>query len=387
MVLGVQNRQALFGREIQHVFDLRDNPINSANAGEINHIRSLDRGKYVYAIWQAASPKNTPTATPASTMCSAKSSATVSKKTTGERGHDALNGEIEIAVELLGQNIAVLLQGETGTGKDHIARALHNASRYQSGPFVAIDCCSASVETLRCISQITGEHGDTVCPYGGTLFLNNVNLMSASLQAQLVEQMHQHEQGDDLSVNGFNIISACRSDLCKQVGAELFREDLFYRLAQYQLDIPPLRERAQREALIRHLLDVENARQGKQLALHSSAHEQLNSYHWPGNIRELQSTLRTAVTLCREEQISDAHLPAIVRKPPPSCNEANTARVGCDKGQWTGIEAAEYDVLVRELRQSRWNISATAKKLNMSRNTIYRKMEKYGITPDMDNLS
>ena len=383
MVLGTPNRQALFGREIQHVFDLRDCPINSASAGQIHHLRISDRGTHIFATWQAASPKQTHTIDSVSTSSQIFAAAPI--HAARETGHETLNSEVETAVELLDQNIAVLLQGETGTGKDTIARALHDASRFKDGPFVAIDCCSATLDTLRCVSLENPSIDDAPnCPFGGTLFLNNVNLMPDDLQAQLVEQMHQHERAAGQQVTGFNVIAACRDDLRTQVGNQLFREDLFYRLAQYLLEIPPLREREQRDSLIEEVLDAENARQNKNLKLDQSALDMLNSYHWPGNIRELQSALRTAVTICKKTAITDACLPTTLRTPPNPQVGGQTSTVATINGNWSGLEAAEYEVLLRELRQSRWNISATAKKVNMSRNTIYRKMEKYGISPEMD---
>ena len=208
--------------------------------------------------------------------------------------------------------------------------------------------------------------------------------MPDELQAQLIEQMHQHERATGQQVTGFNIIAACRDDLRTQVANQLFREDLFYRLAQYLLEIPPLREREQHERLIEEVLDTENARQYKNLQLEQTARDTLHSYHWPGNIRELQSALRTAVTICKGETITATCLPSTLRTPPTPHIGSQTSAVATINGNWSGLEAAEYDVLLRELRQSRWNISATAKKVNMSRNTIYRKMDKYGISPDMD---
>lgn len=379
MVLST-NRQALFGREIQHVFDLRDCPINSASTGQIHHLRLSDRGTHIFATWQAASP---PLHTINSVSTTSQTIATTPTDTARETGHETLNNEVETAVELLDQNIAVLLQGETGTGKDTIARALHDASRFKDGPFVAIDCCSATIDTLRCVSlENPSEDEAPNCPFGGTLFLNNVNLMPDSLQARLVEQMHQHERAAGQQVTSFNIIAACRGDLRTQVGNQLFREDLFYRLAQYLLEIPPLREREQRDSLIEEVLDAENARQNKNLKLEQTTLHRLHSYHWPGNIRELQSALRTAVTICKKAAITDACLPSNLRTPLARNQTSNVA--SSIHGNWSGLEAAEYEILLRELRLSRWNISATAKKIKMSRNTIYRKMEKYGISPEMN---
>jgi len=386
LVLGTSNRQALFGREVKHVFDLRNCPINSANAGQIQQLRLIDRGKYIYATWQAPAPQST----------NSTASHTQAKPTTlelsvqpikQEFGHTALHSEIETAIDLLDQNIALLLQGETGTGKDTIAKDLHYASRCSDGAFVAIDCCSATPEKLLALSaeHTPLEQAAGNCPVGGTLFLNNADLLCEQSQSKLVELLQQYERQTETSTLSFNLITACRSDLHALVEKQLFREDLFYRLAQYALDIPPLRERAQLNTLIDRIFESENDRQQKSLSLSLEAKESLMAYHWPGNIRELQSTLRAAVTICRMTEIDASSLPPTVRNPVRVTANISPTTTSPVDSQWSDIEAAEYEVLLRELRSSRWNISATAKKVNMSRNTIYRKMEKYGLSPGADN--
>lgn len=384
-VLGVSSRQSLCGTQINHIFDLRKFSISASNAGQVHQLRMINRGTYTFATWQIPMPKSNSSFV-RETVGTPQASAVARLPAPAiELGHAPLQESIETAVDLLKQNMAVLLQGETGTGKDELARQLHDKSQFRSGPFVAVDCCASAIDTLleQCKDLSTGCDNNT-CPLGGTLFLNDANLMSSAAQSQLMELMHRYERRELGSTMGFNVIAACRGELHEHVNQQQFREDLFYRLAQVVIDIPALRHRSSLTQLIEHMLRTENARQQKDKALSNGALSRLLDYPWPGNIRELQSALRTAVTVCRDPQIEETLLPASLFKPVvQNCNAQSQTPV--DSSKWTGLEAAELEVLLRELRNSRWNISATAKKINMSRNTIYRKMEKYGISPDMDS--
>ncbi len=380
MVLGAPTRQALFGREIQHVLDLRSCPVNTGSAGQIHQVRMIDRGKLVFATWQVPAPRSSNAIF--ASVIDEKPKAIAAPELSQEHGDKKLSEEIVDVVELLDQNIAVLLIGETGAGKDTVARALHDASRFRRGDFVAIDCCSATSWSLeKSVRGFATDSTVNAIPAGGTLFLNDANLMSPELQAHLVKSMHQLERSSDLQHPGFNLIAACRDEINSLVTGDKIRNDLYYRLAQYQFKIPPLREREQLEALIIRLLELENQRQTKQIRLSQCALDALLTYSWPGNIRELQSTLRTSMTLCRSGEITAQALPHSFCEP---VAEDSTDYCSRAPQHLSDLEAAEYEVLLRELRQSRWNISATAKKIHMSRNTIYRKMEKYGISHDKD---
>ncbi len=383
-VLGATSRQRLCGSQINHVFDLRKFSISASNAGQIHQLRMINRGTYTFATWQIPMPQSSGFYSHEAERDSPPSAAALLPVAAAELGHSELQLNIETAADLLNQNMAVLLQGETGTGKDVLARQLHDKSRFSDGPFVAVDCCESALDLLldQC-KDLANSCDETSCPVGGTLFLNDANLMSSTAQSRLLELMHRYERPELGSAMGFNVIAACRGELHAQVNQQLFREDLYYRLAQFVVDIPALRHRASLVQLIEHMLRTENARQHKQITLSDDATSRLLDYPWPGNIRELQSALRTAVTVCRGTLIEETLLPASLFKPTVQNSNA-PCQSALNSSKWTGLEAAELEVLLRELRNSRWNISATAKKINMSRNTIYRKMEKYGISPDSD---
>lgn len=278
----------------------------------------------------------------------------------------------------------VLLLGENGTGKELIAREIHRQSRRSSHDFVSVDLGALS-ETLfesEMFGHIKGAFTDAredrigrfEVASGGTLFLDEIGNLSFSLQAKLLTAIEQRKitplgTNREVIVN-IRIISATNKDLCEMVDQKLFREDLFYRLNTVQIEVPPLRRRENDILLLaEHYLQIYAAKYEKpQLRFKSDALDRLKAYSWPGNIRELNHTIEKSVILSDSDYIT-------------SQDFNFTSQVQPEKGLKKGLslEEGEKIIILNALGNNNWNISEAAKELGIGRQTLYRKIEKYGI--------
>jgi len=259
-------------------------------------------------------------------------------------GSTAVMGRLRDTIErVAGTDFTVLLEGESGVGKELVARQIHDLSRRRHGPFVAINC-AALVETLleaelfgiedRTATGVRGRRGKFEAADGGTLFLDEVSDLSLSAQAKLLRTIQ------DLSVervggNGAHrvdvrIIAATNRTLSGLVARQLFRSDLYYRLSGVDVRVPSLRERHEDILeLARYFLDRHRTMRPLQLSI--AAAEALVSYHWPGNVRELERLIERAVALTQSDVIELDDLPATVRGDHvavlgPSLNRGDTMR-------------------------------------------------------------
>jgi transcriptional regulator of acetoin/glycerol metabolism len=220
---------------------------------------------------------------------------------------------------------------------------------------------------------------------GGTLFLDEIGDMPAHLQTRLLRVLEEKEVlplGSETPIPvDLHIISATHRDLRERIASGEFREDLYYRLNGLALALPPLRERSDRIALIEYVLVIESG--GQKVQVDENAFAVLTAYDWPGNIRQLHNVLRTAAALCEGGVIRLEDLPPeIVRTPhkaPVKCAHAPLAPMPAENS--SALQCAEKEALLQELNRHRWNITNTAARLEISRNTLYRKMKKHGITP------
>jgi sigma-54 dependent transcriptional regulator, acetoin dehydrogenase operon transcriptional activator AcoR len=297
---------------------------------------------------------------------------------------------IDKARRLVEKDIPFLILGETGTGKEVFARALHSSSSRHDKPFVAVNC--ASIPETLIESELfgyrpgaftgasrEGSRGKILQADGGTLFLDEIGDMPLNLQARLLRVLEEREVvplgGETREKVDIRVISATHQDLATLVSEGQFREDLYYRLNGLRLTMPPLREREDRGRLIRHLLELEAGPQAR-MELDGDAREVLEAYSWPGNIRQLRNVLRAMAGLCEGNVIHLEDLPegildatgnrqAMQSRPQPS----------------SPLAIAERDTILRELEAARWNVTRVAAKLNISRNTLYRKMNRYGVKP------
>jgi len=295
----------------------------------------------------------------------------------------ALQQAVRRLRKVIDKDIAILITGETGTGKEAFARAIHQASARRTGPFVALNCAAIPESLIE--SELFGYRGGSFTgaekkglkgklelANGGTLFLDEIGDMPAHLQTRLLRVLAEREispLGAQAPVAlDIQVICATHQDLPGMLRDKGFREDLFYRLNGMNLRLPPLRERSDREQLIQQLLDA----QAQGLHLSAEARQCLLDAPWPGNIRQLLNALRYAVALAEDGCIDMDCLPEELRHgmlaPAPSGSDSQ----GSD--------------LQSVLRRHRWNISAAAAELGVARSTLYRQMKKQGLVQPNDRL-
>lgn len=297
---------------------------------------------------------------------------------------------VEIALKLMERDIPCMLFGETGTGKDMFARALHTASPRHDKPFVAINCASLPESLIE--SELfgyrpgaftgasrEGNRGKIVQADGGTLFLDEIGDMPLHLQARLLRVLEEREViplgGENPIKVSIKLISATHHNIKDLITEGKFREDLYYRLHGISLTMPPLRERRDKLQLIKKIGQMETGTD-VELSWDPDALRMLENFSWPGNIRQLRNVLRTATALCENDRVVIHDLPEEIRS---AINEEvlpNTTGKN-----FNALAVAERDALLHELEEMHWNISRVAKKLDLSRNTLYRRMKRYGINP------
>jgi len=320
-----------------------------------------------------------------------------------------LSAHLETARRVIARQTPVLLCGETGSGKEVFARAVHEASPHAGGAFVAINCASLPETLIESElfgyragaftgAQRTGRRGKILQADGGTLFLDEIADMPLDLQARLLRVLDERQVTplgtEDTHPVDFQLISASHQRLPELVREGRFREDLYYRLSGIELLLPALRERTDKRELIRGVLEAEG---GHGTTLSAEAERMLMDYAWPGNIRQLRHVLRTAAALADGATIDSVHLPALQDSAaapapmlavplalvaPPSAN-APLAHASAENAsaplKLNPIQANERQVLLQMLEQHRWNVSNVAKALDVSRNTLYRKLHKLHI--------
>ncbi|WP_220813104.1 sigma-54-dependent Fis family transcriptional regulator [Pseudomonas paralcaligenes] len=289
--------------------------------------------------------------------------------------------------KVLDKGIPILVTGETGTGKEAFARAIHQASARHAGPFVALNCAAIPESLIE--SELFGYRGGSFTgaskkgmkgklelANGGTLFLDEIGDMPAHLQTRLLRVLAERELfplGADAPVAlDVQVVSATHQDLAAMIQGRQFREDLFYRLSGMTLHLPALRERGDRDALIDQLL----AGLAPDLRLDNVVREHLRAHPWPGNIRQLLNCLRYAAALAENGRIDLDCLPAELHQAPLPPATASTPANGELAARLDGDEARH---LYAALREQRWNISAVAEAFGIARSTLYRKMKKHGI--------
>ena len=324
---------------------------------------------------------------------------------------------IETAKRVLERNVAILLQGETGTGKEMFARAIHLSSSRANRPFVAINC--AAIPEALIESELfgyragaftgaskDGQRGKLQQAHGGTLFLDEIGDMPVVLQARLLRVLEEREivpLGSDTPVKlDIHLVSATHCDLQKKIDQGEFREDLYYRLQGVTITLPPLRERSDRRALICRLA-AEESDEGEPVELDEPLLVLLEQQRWPGNLRQLRHLLRTMVALRETDRLTVRDLPAEFRSNPVAAlaldyaapelpaviantlpapandSTAHEAPAAPDAQKLNPLESAERTALLQELARHDWNLSSVARELGIARNTLYRKLQRLNI--------
>ncbi|WDY55587.1 sigma-54-dependent Fis family transcriptional regulator [Pseudomonas sp. PSKL.D1] len=299
-------------------------------------------------------------------------------------GQDArLQDGVRRLRKVLDKDIAILLTGETGTGKEAFARALHQASQRHAKPFVALNCAAIPESLIESelfgyrAGSFTGANrkgmkGKLEMANGGTLFLDEIGDMPAHLQTRLLRVLAERELvplgGEVPVLLDIQVISATHQDLPVMIANKGFREDLYYRLCGMQQHLPALRERSDRCQLIEGLLAGLPGADG--LRLSAEARQCLMAHEWPGNVRQLLNALRQAVALAEGGVIEKEDLPQELKAVP-------VATPPVLLGQQCADSEAQH--LVALLTRERWNMSAAAEAAGVSRSTLYRKMKRLGV--------
>lgn len=277
----------------------------------------------------------------------------------------------------------ILLRGETGTGKELVAKAIHAKSDRCYGPFIPINC-GAFTETLL-ESELFGHEsgsftgatrakkGRLEMAQGGTFFLDEIGEIPLKMQVDLlrvIEEKRFHRVGGTKEIPlDFRLISATHRDLVKEIERGHFRQDFYFRLNVIEIEVPPLRKRREDISILaQHFLDRFRRETNKPITgLEKQALELLEAYEWPGNVRELENALERAVVLARGRSLTKDDFAFLLRSPgqmmPQSLKE---------------MEKLHID---RTLKLCQWNISKAAKLLEVNRTTLHNKINKYGLRP------
>jgi PAS domain S-box-containing protein len=294
-----------------------------------------------------------------------------------------------IVPQLAASDCTVLIHGETGTGKELFARALHEHSPRRGRPFVAVNCGALPEPLLE--SELFGyeagaftgatqrKPGRFALAQGGTLLLDEIGELSPAFQVRLLrvlqEKTYEPVGGTKTVQADVRILAATHRDLAAMVRAGTFREDLFYRINVVRLDLPPLRQRKEDiPTLVEHLIARLNRRHGKALAgITGEALGLLMAHDFPGNVRELENVLEHAFVLCDKGRLGVAHLPAGLR---------GDAAPGASGSALAGtVREVEAQAIRAALERHHGNRLAAARDLGLHKSTLFRKLKALGIAP------
>jgi len=298
-----------------------------------------------------------------------------------------LRAVLALIAKVARSDSTVLIQGESGVGKELAARAIHNQSPRKDNPFIVVDCTSLQEELLQ--SELFGhekgaftgaaslKHGLFEVADTGTLFFDEIGEMTLGLQSKLLRSM---ETGTFRRVGGLKdihvdtrIIAATNRNLKDASSAGEFREDLYYRLNVFSFTIPPLRERPEDIAVLaRHFVDKSLGPGRKPLAIAAEVIERLGGYNWPGNVRELRNVLERALILAEGDRIEVQDLPGNLQSRLPFKGETQ------NQGTPT-LEQAEKLYIAKLLKEHNGNRARVARILDISERNLYRKIKQYGL--------
>lgn len=313
-------------------------------------------------------------------------------------GFDQIIGQSNVMLYLLDtaeraaqSDATVLIQGETGTGKELLAKAIHANSGRRDKPFVTINCGAIPRELLQ--SELFGhvkgsftgaidhKKGRVELADRGTLFLDEIGDLPIELQVKILRLIQESEiekigSNTPLKVD-VRIIAATHRNLLTMVEEGTFREDLYYRLNVIPLKLPPLRERPEDiSELVQHFFVAARKKHGRpELLLPDALLPYFQAYRWPGNVRELENVIERLVVLCAGPKVSLQDLPEPLRTQRPALDilQLNLPPEGIS------LESIERELIIKALERSQWNQTRAARYLDLSRKTLIYRMEKYGI--------
>lgn len=278
---------------------------------------------------------------------------------------------------------AIMIRGESGTGKETTAKAIHNKSIRKYFPFVSVKCGALTESMLR--SELFGEEagasgsqitkkGKFETVDGGTLYLDEVNAISTKMQVEILNVLETNQfsrvGGSELLKTNFRLISAANDNIERLIKEDKFREDLYYKLNVFPIELPPLRERKDDILLLANgfirKLSKNISRPAKEIS--KEAADFLINYDWPGNVRELENAIERALVVGKSETIAVDDLPFRIASVEFNPDE--------DKESLSIIEKKH---ILRVLNKNKWNISRSAQVLEIDRVTLYNKINKYNL--------
>lgn len=309
---------------------------------------------------------------------------------------DALLQVLDAAARAARSNSTVLIRGETGTGKELLARAIHFNSSRKDKPLITINCGAIPKELIESelfghkrgafTSAIADKKGKVEMADGGTLFLDEIGELPLELQIKLLRLIQEgeiekigaaiREQVD------VRIIAATHRDLQNMIEDGTFRQDLYYRLAVIPLMLPPLRERVEDIAdLAGHFFRKSKQRNERaELVMPPAVLRYFTQYRWPGNVRELENALERIVVLARGNEVTVQDLPEFLRK-----EKAGIDALEIDlPPHGISLEAIEKELILKALQKCHWNQTHAARYLDISRKTLVYRMDRYGIQKPLE---
>lgn len=347
----------------------------------------------------------------------------------------AMERTLKLARKAAASHIPILIEGESGVGKEMVARAIQSVGDRAAKPFVTVNCGAIPENLVESIlfghekgsfTGATERHaGKFVEANGGTLFLDEIGDLPLDVQVKLLRAVQEGEVdpvgGRSTVKVDIRLISATHRDLLQQVKDGGFREDLFYRLNVYPIAVPPLRNRREDiEPLVRHFLSRFSAAEtrGRIRAIAPRALAMLQAYDWPGNIRQLENAIFRAIVLCDGDTLTEDEFPQIraqvdgtvdldqdpagdgaMAEPDlfssmiPQAREsldlenaavsaAGTLRAVDEQGEMRSLSEVEYDMIVMAIDRYSGQMSEVARRLGIGRSTLYRKLKEFGIDPE-----
>lgn len=407
--LACKDRFDIVGKRFQDVFNLNFDQLESSLFVE-HHVQVQKIDRPCYAMLLPGSPATNSQASrskakPATVLKnSGEVKPGISPLLTAAGADEYLIRQAQRSEKIVNKGISILLNGETGTGKEVWARALHNSSERRDKPFVTLNCAAIPESLIE--SELfgygagtftgglkAGKVGKIQASDGGTLFLDEIGDMPIELQARLLRVLAECEiipLGEVSPVKvDLNVICATHRDLKMLVGEDNFREDLFYRISGFKINLPSLRERHDKPEIITKVLhelcsedDLEHT-----VGISEPSMEILCSYHWPGNIRQLKNVLQYSLCICDGTVIDLDDLPEEVFVEQPVRDVVKVETQAVPPTRMVSLQSdyqptSERDELIKALEENRWVVTRTAKALNISRSTLHRKIKKYNLALD-----
>lgn len=299
-----------------------------------------------------------------------------------------------IILDISDSDSNVLIHGESGVGKEVVARAIHQESLRKKGPFVVVNCAAYAESLLQSelfghekgafTGAVKAKKGRFEQAAGGAIFLDEIGEISLPTQVVLLrviqEKCFERVGGERTIYTDARIIAATNRDLKTAMNAGTFREDLFYRLNVISIEIPPLRERKEDiPGLVKNFVQKFNQRFNKSVAgLDADAMDLVFSYNWPGNVRQLENVVERSVVLCKHELIRPEELPTEL---------TNADKAATRIKERSNLDNVEKEHVRSVLEKFGWNKYKAAQVMGISRSTLYSKMRKHNLVPPVEQAS